>query len=314
MNYESQLLAYLYEENISNENLSIEKKTMLKKQALEDPIIKRIQTELTSQPASVLKRHNDAKLPLHKLAFLAETGFNYKELRIEAYIENIMKNKTEEGVVPTLMNIPRQFGGTGEDSHMWMLCDAPLLFYSLLKLGVDSARLEKGINYLMSLGDSYGFPCAADPSLPKFNGPGKRGTICPYASLLMIRLYSAIPERHDDENCHKTIEAILDKLESRDKYYLFGTGKKFRKLKYPYIWYDSLHVAEVFSRFDFVLTHKRFLAFTEEIFKKENDEGLYKAESVWKAWGDLDSGQKKYPSQWMTYAVKLIEKRIKRAS
>jgi hypothetical protein len=29
------------------------------------------------------------------------------------------------------------------------------------------------------------------------------------------------------------------------KLFLFGTGSDFRKIKYPFVWYDILHVAKV---------------------------------------------------------------------
>ena len=42
------------------------------------------------------------------------------------------------------------------------------------------------------------------------------------------------------------------KQRKEKKYYLFGMGSDFRKLKYPYVWYDILHVCEVLSRLPFV--------------------------------------------------------------
>ncbi|MBB6482259.1 hypothetical protein [Spirochaeta isovalerica] len=277
---------------------------------MNDPFIRSVIDDLKEWPYPVLKRHNDAKLLLHKLAFLAELDYTVEERDIAEICSAISANRSDEGVVQLMVNIPKHFGGSGTDSYSWMLCDAPLLHYSLHRMGVDRAILERGTEYLFSLGQSYGYPCAVSPLMGKFNGPGKRGTICPYATLLMLRLYSLFPDRHNDESCRASQEALLGQLESHDKPYLFGTGKKFRKLKYPFIWYDILHVAEVLTRFDFARKDRRLKALVDEIAKEADAQGLYKAGSVWTAWKGIDAGQKKNPSQWITSAAGRIISRM----
>ncbi|MBN2657756.1 MAG: hypothetical protein JXR86_11905 [Spirochaetales bacterium] len=287
-----------------------EEKDGLRAAALGDPFVASLMEELSLWPGPVLKRHNDAKLLLHKLAFLAELGFTVDDGKLGDICRSILSHRSAEGVVQVLVNIPKNFGGSGEDSFSWMLCDAPLLHYSLHKLGVEDHELIKGTEYLFAQGQSYGYPCASSPDLGRFNGPGRRGTICPYATLLMLRLYSLFPGKHKDIWCLDSIEALIGGIQSREKAYLFGSGKNFRKLKYPFIWFDILHVLEVLSRFESARRDSRFLALVDEMNSRADEEGLFKAGSVWTAWKGIDAGQKRDPSLWITYAVGRINARL----
>ena len=70
----------------------------LENEAFNDPIVKNILAELKQWPGPVLKRHNDAKLLLHKLSFLADMGFTVKDECVKDVTEKILANKTESGV------------------------------------------------------------------------------------------------------------------------------------------------------------------------------------------------------------------------
>ncbi|MDA3810340.1 MAG: hypothetical protein PF518_08425 [Spirochaetaceae bacterium] len=283
----------------------------VKENILNEPYIIDLIHELKDWPGDTLKRHNDAKLLIHKLSFLADLGLGIHDEGIKEISEEIMKHQSPEGVFQVKINIPVHFGGTGTEQFSWMLCDAPLLMYSLVKFGVEKQRLEKGLDYLISLGQDYGSPCSASSDLGKFNGPGKRGTLCPYADLLMVKLFTVLPDRQGERHCRMAVEALLDHLDKKDKRYLFGIGSDFRKLKFPYIWYDLLHVANVLSYFDFAVKDARFVEIIEQIKEKADENGYYKAESVWMAWKQLDSGQKKINSMWITFMVRQILNRIK---
>jgi len=306
----SALLKFAVLKDLLGFNSQDEEYIKARNEAWKDPITVEIIKELKNWPGNTLKRHNDAKLLIHKLSFLADLGFTINDKRMKDIVGSILKNRSPEGVFQVMINIPKRFGGTGEDQYSWMLCDAPLLMYSLVRLGVDMKQLERGLDYLFSLGADFGYPCGASPDLGRFNGPGKRGTLCPYANLLMAKLYSLFPEKHNDELCRFCIEAMLDHMDKRDKRYLFGVGTDFNKLKFPFIWYDILHVADVLSHFDYALKDSRFLKLIDLIKEKEDENQLYIAESVWMAWKQIDSGQKKEPSLWITWVVNRIFRRI----
>jgi hypothetical protein len=87
-------------------------------------------------------------------------------------------------------------------------------------------------------------------------------------------------------------------------------GTDFRKLKAPFVWYDILHVAEVLSHFSWVHDDARFVEMLVLINSKADEQGLYTPESIWTAWKGWDFGQKKLPSQWLTFLIYRINRRV----
>ncbi len=278
------------------------------KDLLESSFINDLIEELKTWPGPVLKRHNDAKLLIHKLAFLADSGWNINDENAEKIINAILSHRSPKGIPQVLVNIPTAFGGTGKDHFSWMLCDAPLLLYSLIKMGIPEKEYSKPLEYLISLNTENGYPCAADSNLGKFNGPGKRGTSCPYSNLLMLKLLSLFPEEQYKEHSTLAIESLLSLWENRTskKPYLFAMGTDFKKLKFPLIWFDILHVTTVLSGFEYANKDSRYIEMLDIIRQKADSNEMYKPESVWRAWKEIDSGQKREPSTWLTAAVEKI--------
>ncbi len=307
----SNILNYLVLTEIDKTQLPDKDIIKEKHRLLMEPLVQNTMDELLEWPGDILKRHNDAKLLIHKLAFIADLGLNIQDdERLRRIGDKILEHESREGVFQVMVNIPVRFGGTGKDQFSWMLCDAPLLLYSLVKLGVDRERLNKGLDYLVPLAVIEGYPCSASADLGRFNGPGKRGTLCPYANLLMVKLFTLLPEKHSSIECRNGVEALLGHWETMEKKYLFGIGTDFRKLKFPFIWYDILHVTEVLSHFEYAVKDKRFKEMISCIKRKGNSDQFFKAESVWMAWKCIDSGQKKTISNWITFMVYRILDRI----
>ena len=86
----------------------------------------------------------------------------------------------------------------------------------------------------------------------------------------------------------------------------------FRKLKYPFVWYDILHTSDVLSHFKFVHEDPRFIDMLETIFDKADENGLYTAASMYRAWKGWSFADKKTPSPWLTYLVYRVTKRVDR--
>jgi hypothetical protein len=87
------------------------------------------------------------------------------------------------------------------------------------------------------------------------------------------------------------------------KLYLFGIGTDFRKLKYPLVWYNVLHVVEVLSRFPFVHGDARYQEMVGTITSQADTEGRYTASSMYMAWRGWSFADKKKPSPWLTFLV-----------
>ena len=278
-------------------------------------LIKTLLQEIQEWPGQPMKRHNDAKLLFHKLVFLADLGISKDNPLVAQVIKKILASQSREGPFQIIGNIPTVFGGSGQDELIWMLCDAPLVTYALVKLGVNNdTNVQKSIDYLLSLIKDFGWPCAATTTLgKKFKGPGKRTDPCPYANLIMLKLISVIPELHNSHEAKKGAEVLLTLWEYRKevKYFLFGMGTDFKKLKAPMIWYDILHVTDVLSHYKWTHNDKRFVDMIQLLQTHADENGRYKASSAWRAWKDWDFGQKKTASGWITFLVYRILRRIK---
>ncbi len=94
------------------------------------------------------------------------------------------------------------------------------------------------------------------------------------------------------------------------KLFLFGIGTFYRRLKYPFVWYDILHVVDVLSRFPSVHGDPRFRDMVDTITEQADEEGRYTAASMYRAWKGWSFADKKTPSPWITLLVLLIQQRI----
>jgi hypothetical protein len=95
------------------------------------------------------------------------------------------------------------------------------------------------------------------------------------------------------------------------KIYLFGIGTDFRKLKYPFVWYDILHVVDVLSRFPFVHGDSRFRGIVETITAQADENGRYTAGSMYRAWKGWSFADKRNPSPWLTFLMLRVQRRSK---
>jgi len=261
----------------------------------------------------VLKRHNDANHPIYKLSTLADFGLKATDSEIHPAIDAILYHQSEFGAFQSLINIPKAFGGTNEDMWTWMLCDSPTLLYILLAIGLENnERVQKSITHLKILIDENGWRCKSDPALGRFRGPGKKSDPCPIANVYALKALSVLPAERESAAAKAGIEMLLTHWEKRgqEKYYLFGIGTDFCKLKYPFVWYDILHVADVLSRFPSTHKDPRFQEMINVILEQADGDGRYTPTSMYRAWKGWSFANKKEPSAWLTFLVLRIQKRI----
>ncbi len=280
---------------------------------LAHPQIQALLTELAAWPGPPLKRHNDASHLLHKLAFVADLGLRVGDPGVDDIVARVLAHQSAQGPFQVVVNIPTHFGGRGKDEANWALCDAPLLLYALVKLGLgDDARVQAAVAYLASLVRDSGWPCAAAPEMGKFHGPGRVSDPCPYANLLMLKLLAELPAWRDSAAAHTGAEAALALWAQRKTWrpYLFGMGTDFAKLKAPLIWYDILHVLDVLTRFPWLRDDARLQEMAALVVAKADVDSRFTPESIWMAWKGWDFGQKRAPSRWLTLLVVRMLERI----
>jgi len=281
--------------------------------ALADSRIKRYLTDIASFHGTLVTNHKNPDLPIHKLLFLLDLGFDTKIPEIKAAIEELLTHKDEHGIYQSMTNVPKHFGGIGEDVFSWCLCDAPLLLLALLKSGKNYHEyIKPGVDHLVSLCRDNGFPCAVSPELGGFRGPGKKDDCCPYATLIMADLLSYIPEYSNSQVAGSSVKALLNLWENSlsQHPYMFYMGRDFRKMKASSCWYDIVSVAGVLSKYEFVREDPRFLEMIKHIKDKQDKDGLITPESVYQKLKDWDFGQKKEPSPYLTYLCYQIFERL----
>jgi len=281
-----------------------EKLADLRLQALSDPKIKAYLRDIRDFHSILVSNHKNPDLPIHKLMFLLDIGFGIDVPEIQSAIEKIMEHKDGNGVYQSLTNIPKHFGGSGEDAFGWCLCDAPLLLLALVKAGLDYEKhIKQGADYLAGFYRSSGFPCTVSQEFGKFRGPGRKDDCCPYASLIMLKLLSAIPEYHKTGITAKIAMGLLSLWENSLNVhpYMFYMGTDFRKLKAPAMWYDILSIADALSRVESVRADPRFMEMISLIRSKQDNNGCFTPESVYLKFKGWDFGQKKSASPYLTY-------------
>lgn len=259
-----------------------------------------------------IKRHNDAAHALYALSTLADFGLRADDPGVAELAQKVMGQQSAEGAFQSPVLIARAFGGTDTMQWTWLACDAPTLLYALLSFGLgDDQRVKQAAMHLAGVCDENGYRCAAAPELGKFHGPGRRADPCPIANVYALKALSLLPNAQELPCVRHAAEMLLGHWEQRmeRKYYLFGMGSDFRKLKYPFVWYDILHVCEVLSRFSFVYSDPRYREMLEIIANQADAQGRYIAGSMYQSWKGWSFTDKKQPSAWLTFLVWRILKR-----
>jgi hypothetical protein len=260
-------------------------------------------------PGYALKRHNDAKHPIYVLSTLADFGVRATDAGMAPVIDAVMDHQSPEGAFRVPINLPTHFGGTGEDMWTWVLCDAPTTLYALLGLGLGGdERVQRGVSHLTDLVHEDGFHCAAAPELGKFKGPGKAADPCPMANVYALKALVQVPELLDGEAVRQSAEMLLWHWAHRGerKLFLFGIGTDFRKLKYPFVWYDILHVADVLSQVPEARSDPRLVEMVSAITDQADENGRYTATSMYRAWKGWSFANKREPSPWLTFLAMRI--------
>jgi hypothetical protein len=287
--------------------------TDLKTEALRDVRIQAYLNDITDFHNVLVSNHKNPDLSFHKLLFLLDIGFGLDEPEIEKAVSQILSHKDEFGVYQSLTNIPKHYGGKGEDVFGWCLCDAPLLLFALSKAGIDyKQHIKLGVDYLVDLHKEQGFPCSVAEVHGKFRGPGRKDDCCPYATLSMLNLISETDEYREGDIARNCIDVILSLWEnSKDRHpYMFYMGTDFRKLKAPALWYDIVSVADTLSKFEHAKKEKGFMEMIEIITSKQDDEGMFTPESVYQKCKEWDFGQKKHVSPYLSFLCIRIFNRL----
>ncbi len=278
---------------------------------LADPQIQALIAILRDWPVRPINSHKSAGHPLHQLTFLADIGLRAEDPGMDEIVTRVLDHASPQGPFGVVGNVPKAFGGTGEDQWGWVLCDTPLLLHNLLSFGLAGhpSVIAAG-EHLIGMVRENGWPCAGSPELGRWRGPGRKEDPCPYANLIMLRALALHPDWRDSDAARAGAETQLALwTESRDRHpYMFFMGTDFRKLKAPLVWYDLLHVLDVLVRFPWLRGDPRLAEMRTLLASKADAAGRFTPESIWQAWRDWEFGQKKAPSRWLTLLALRIQR------
>jgi len=287
--------------------------TTVRREMLEHPFVQGLIVRAGEWPGYPLKRHNDAAHPLYAITTLADFGLTRHDAAIAPIAELVLQH-FDGDEFETLVWLPR-FLAKEEDAERWtwMLCDAPSLLYALLSFGYAShPEVARAVAALLERVDDNGWRCGAATSLPSFSGPGRKLDTCPIATTYALKALALVPESAESDAVNAGISALLDHWENQTEYKLkmFGIGTDFRKLKYPFVWYDILHVADVLSRYPHALADPRLADMIAEITSQADADGRFCAGSMYRAWRDWSFADKRHPSPYLTMLVFRIQLRL----
>jgi hypothetical protein len=273
-----------------------------------DPFIRDNIRILTGWKETVLERHDKPDLFIHRLSMLSDLGVTIETEGMLPIVNTMLDNIAPDGSFRINISIPKAFGGTGEPSREWLICDFPVVVHALLRMGVRDERLEKASDKLASLTGKDYVPCSG--SIPKFKGPGPRGGMCPYANLLVARALAAHPVLRTSSAANTAAGAILDHWTERKtkKPFLFAMGTDFKKLKFPLVWYNLLHVLSALSGIPAVEKDPRLQEMMDILFQKSDGLGRYTPESIYMCYKTEEWSDKKKPSRLLTVMASRLVK------
>ncbi|MCG8572440.1 MAG: hypothetical protein MJB14_20095 [Spirochaetes bacterium] len=278
---------------------------------LQDPLVLEIQKDLLNWDEEIVKQHNKPQLLLHRLSLLADLGIKADDPGMDTIIEKILTRINEQGVIESLIDIPIRFGGDGHPKLDWVICDFPFIVYALLRMGVKHPLTHLSLHYLESLVDQDAYHCVS--SIPGFKGPGPKKSICPLANLAAAKALSEDSETIKGEAAKKAVKALLYhwEVQKEKKFFLFGVGKNYKKLKFPFVWYNILHTLEAVSRYPEFHNDSHFVQMIDLVLSKTDDSLRFKPESIYLIYKNHDFANKKEFSPTLTLFVLKILRRLK---
>jgi hypothetical protein len=251
-------------------------------------------------------RNNDPKLSYFKLRMLSDFGLSYKNKQVNEIVKKADVHKIDQlfavrGTAPARPKKREKIQKTDPSADVWHVspCNSPIITYSLLSLGYNNSSLKKSAFKIANLWDSpQGWFCHyffVDGQFKKFD------TGCPIAGLMALEVFSQIPELKESQQAKNAFAPLEFHWKLKKSIYYFGRSKKFWTLKYPYIWYNALYLADVLTRFEFLKGHKLIQEIVDWIEESQDEQGRFKPTSIFMPYKSWTFGNKKEPSPWITF-------------
>jgi len=276
--------------------------TTERRELLAHPVVRQLLKEAQSWPGNSQGDHRSAKDLLNKLSLLADFGLCASDPGVRRFVERVLSHVGDDGRLLGHVLFPKAakpawiFDVDGQDTLL-----------ALVALGCAGDRRVKrvltAVIALESAGGGWVWPDARSP-LPcrRFTGG------CPYPTVKILRVLSRAPTSETAAVARRGTDLLLSLWDQRDteRRYGFGMADQFLKLRYPFIWFDVLHVLEALSPYRWAWSDRRFHSLLGAVLGKADGQGRFTPESVYLEWRDQCFGQKREPSPWLTFIVHRI--------
>lgn len=277
-----------------------------KKELIKHPLIRSLLEETEQWLPKAATRNNDPKLSYYLLRMLSDFGLNINDFGRDRIIQKVVFNTVEDmfavrGLGPITERQGKEYVPTDPNTDIWHVspCNSPIITYTLLNSGYNSDKVMKAVNALKEKWDTpQGWFC----HFFFVEGQYKKLQVgCPMAGIMALEVFSLIPELKESKYAQNAFEPILFHRDYGRILYYFGRSKKFWTMKYPFVWYNALYLADVLTRFDFLKGNDLVEDLIKWIESCQNEAGRFTATSVFLPYKEWDFGNKKEPSPWITY-------------
>jgi hypothetical protein len=283
----------------------------VKQDLMSDPKLIRLLQETENWFPQSITRHNDPKICFFKLRMLADFGLNKEDPGMRDLVDMVTARRVE-GMYASRQTLPEKgirLIIPNQKANEWhaMPCDTPLITYTLLQMGVRDQTINQAVEAIKEKWDTQsGWFCHFFFLEKQFQ---KLKCSCPMAGLMALEVFSQIPELKESQYAKNAYQPLKFHKEYGKPIYFFGRGQKFWTLKYPFIWYNALYLADVLTRFDFLKDDPLVGGLIQWIEESQNEKGSFAAEAIHKEYRGWDFAEKNTPSPWITLLCCRILKR-----
>ncbi len=199
-----------------------------------------------------LSGHQSPAFAPNLLGLLADMGVGGgDDQRIERLLDAMARHQLASGRFASFA----KSRVTPEPAWSSLLCDNHAIVEVLLRFGRgDDPRVARAVGAMAAdLGDTTqgrAWPCVPDP-VTGFRGPGRKGDVCPQATLEALRALSYLPARRRPRGLLDVARVALRAWRARtdEQPYMFGHGYRFKVVKWPTTWYDVHGVLDTLGRY-----------------------------------------------------------------
>jgi hypothetical protein len=248
-------------------------------------------------------RNNDPKISYFKLRMLGDFGLKHDDLDLSIAVkkatENICDNMfAVRGQTPDQSSHNEKTDPTADAWHV-PPCNSPVITCALVELGVINDKVIKAVEGLTTRwNDSKGWFCHFFFVESQFK---KLQIGCPMAGLVTLDVFSKIHDLKDSIHSQFAFEPIRYHKDSGRSLYYFGRSRKFWTMKYPFVWYNALYMADVLTRFELLKKELLVGELVEWIIHAQSGDGRFFPTSMFQHYKGWDFANKREPSPWITF-------------